>query len=219
VGVSFRWWNFDFARSGQSLRQDRLMSILKDLRALTRQQGDTDHIAEFTKQLYNESNDRGSALLAVTNADVALTQALYQRLRLGLAEREDFDKPGGPLENFSQRIKMGRALQIYGPDTESNLDLLRLLRNAFAHAHIPITFDTKQVAAAIGLFKSLPVRHPRPADIESRPQPSSNRQRFLHHCEIVTHNLGVWAYYGVLPVPEEHVPEGYFAFSQPKPMS
>ena len=194
------------------------MSILKDLRALSRQQGETDHIAEFTKQLYNESNDRGSALLAVTNADVALTQVLYQRLRLGEGEREDFDKPGGPLENFSQRIKMGRALQIYGPDTEFNLDLLRHLRNAFAHAHIPITFETKEVAAAISLLKLLSVKHPRPVDIENRPLPSGNRQRFLHHCEIVTHNLSVWAFYGVLPVPKEHLPDGYFAFSQPEPM-
>jgi hypothetical protein len=194
------------------------MSILKDLRTLARQQGTVDDIAEFTRQLNNESNDRGSALLAVTNADVALSQALYQRLRIGEAERDDIDKPGGPLETFSQRITMGRALKIYGPDTEHNLDLLRLIRNAFAHAHVPITFETKEVAAAIGLFRSLPVSPPRPVDVEKKAVPSGNRQRFHHHCEIVTHNLGVWAFYGVLPVPEEHLPSGYFAFSQPKPM-
>lgn len=194
------------------------MSILKDLRTLARQQGTVEDIAEFTRQLNNELNDRGSPLLAVTNADVALSQALYQCLRIGEAERDDIDKPGGPLETFSQRITMGRALKIYGPDTEYNLDLLRLIRNAFAHAHVPITFETKEVAAAIGLFRSSPVSPPRPVDVENKAVPSGNRQRFHHHCEIVTHNLGVWAFYGVLPVPEEHLPSGYFAFSQPKPM-
>lgn len=113
---------------------------------------------------------------------------------------------------------MGRALQIYGSDTEHNLDLLRLLRNAFAHAHIPITFETAEVAAAIGLFRPLPVRFPRPSDIETRPLPSGNRQRFIHYCEIVTHNLSAWAFYGVLPVAKEHLPNGYFGFCQPEPM-
>jgi hypothetical protein len=76
--------------------------------------------------------------------------------RIGEVEREEFDKPGGPLETFSQRITMGQVLQIYGPDTKYNLDLLRLLRNTFAHAHIPVTFETQEIAAAIGLFRSLP---------------------------------------------------------------
>ncbi len=194
------------------------MSILKNLRALSRKQGSVEDIAEFTKQLHSESNDRGSALLAVTNADVALSAALYQRLRIGEAEREEFDKPGGPLETFSQRITMGQVLQIYGPDTKYNLDLLRLLRNTFAHAHIPITFETKEIAAAIGLFRPLPLKLPHAVGADIKPVPLGNGERFHHHCEIITHNLGVWAFYGILPVSEEHLPSGYFAFSQPEPM-
>ncbi|WMT71062.1 hypothetical protein [Bradyrhizobium sp. Ash2021] len=194
------------------------MSILKDLRMLSRKQGSVEDIAEFTKQLHNESNDRGAALLAVTNADVALSAALYQRLRIGEAKREEFDKLGGPLETFSQRIMMGEVLQIYGPDTKYNLDLLRLLRNTFAHAHIPVTFETKEIAASIQLFKPLPLKLPHAVGADAKPVPAGSRDRFLHHCEIVTHNLGVWAFYGVLPVSEVHLPPGYFAFSQPKPM-
>ena len=193
------------------------MSIIKDLRSLSRRQGSIEDIAEFTKQIQNEANDRGSALLAATNADVALAQAIYQALRVGDDEKDNLDKQGGPLETFSQRIAMGRYLRIYGEDTEHNLDLLRHVRNAFAHAHVPITFDTKEVAAAIGLFKTLPIRLPAAVGA-SKVVPSEPRARFHHHCEIVTHNLSVWAFYGVLPVSDQHVPAGYFAFSQPKPM-
>src|SRR6266704_4552417 len=163
------------------------MSILKDLRILTRQQGTAEDIAEFSKQLSNESNDRGSALLAATNADVALSQAIYQRLRIGDGEKDKLDRPGGPLETFSQRITMGRLLQIYGPDSEYNLDLLRHVRNAFAHAHIPITFETKEIAAAIGLFKPLRMGPPHAVGAEKKAMPSSSRAQFHHHCEIITH--------------------------------
>ena len=86
------------------------MSILKDLRALSRQQGSMDDFAEFMKQIKDESNDRGSALLAATNADMALTVALHQVLRVKDDAKDELDKQGGPLETFGQRITMGRVL-------------------------------------------------------------------------------------------------------------
>jgi hypothetical protein len=194
------------------------MPILKDLRALSRQQGSVDDIAEFTKQIQNEENARGSALLAATNADVALTQAIYQILRVNDDDKEALVKQGAPLNNFSQRITMGRILGIYSIDTEYNLDLLREIRNAFAHAHVPITFETKEVAAAIGLFRPIPLLPPYAVGAGQKAPPSDTRGRFHHHCGVVTHNLNIWGWRGT-PSIREGIPEGFVAYSQPVPMA
>lgn len=87
---------------------------------------------------------------------------------------------------------MGRTLRIYGADTESNLDLLRLIRNAFAHAHVPISFEMKQVASAVNLFRDVSLRPPFNVGVDVKPVPLTAREKFHHHCEILTHNLIVW---------------------------
>ncbi len=170
------------------------MSILKNLRALSRRQGSMEDFAEFNRQVRSEENDRGSALLAVTNADMALTQVIYNVLRPNDAAKDRLEQEGGPLRSFSQRIIMGRALGIYGTDTEYNIDLLRQIRNAFAHAHIPITFHTKEVVDAVSLFRKLPLYPPYVSDAQLKEAPEEPRARFHHHCEVTTHNLNVWGF-------------------------
>ena len=40
----------------------------------------------------------------------------------------------GPLQSFGARIKLGQALGLYGEVTRRNLDLIRKVRNDFAHS-------------------------------------------------------------------------------------
>jgi hypothetical protein len=47
----------------------------------------------------------------------------------------------GPLSTFSNKILMGHALRIYDENTRCNLDIVRNIRNAFAHSKRPINFD------------------------------------------------------------------------------
>lgn len=112
------------------------------------------------------------------NADVALAQALYQALRVSEDDRETLTKQGGPPENFSQRITMRRILGVYGADTENNLNILRHrhIRNAFAHAHVPITFQTREVVAAVGLFRELPLFAPYAVGADKMAVPEFARQ-------------------------------------------
>jgi hypothetical protein len=193
------------------------MSINSKLHALSRQQGSMEDFAEFAKQIRNEENDRGSALLAATNADMALTHVIYQVLRADDDAKDKLDKEGGPLQSFSQRITMGRVLGIYGADTQHNLDLLRHIRNTFAHAHIPITFKTTEIVEAGGSFKTLPLYPPYALDAQLKDAPLEPRARFHHYCEVVTHNLNVWGFRGT-PFIKEGLPPGFIAFSQPVPM-
>jgi hypothetical protein len=177
------------------------MSVLRDLRALSRREATEDDIVEFNRQLELESNDRGAALLQATNLDIALTQAIYEVLSVSDDLKETLDKPGAPLETFSQRIIMGHVLRLYGGDTEYNLTLVRLLRNAFAHAHVPITFETKEIAAAVGLFRDVPVLPPFPLGYDKQPIPTQPRARFHRFCGVLTHNLILGGKYGKRRVP------------------
>jgi hypothetical protein len=51
----------------------------------------------------------------------------------------------GPLGNFSRKITLAAALEIVGPASHENFRLIRHVRNAFAHAKVPIRFDTPGV--------------------------------------------------------------------------
>jgi hypothetical protein len=103
--------------------------------------------------------------------------------------RDRLDGPGGPLETFSQRITMGRVLGIYGEDTEYNLNVIRQIRNTFAHAHTPITFATKEVAAAKTLFRDVPILPPYAMDSDKAQAPIEPRAKFNFFCTRTTHNL------------------------------
>ncbi len=51
-----------------------------------------------------------------------------------------------PLGSFATRIGLAYALGIYGPRTRHDLQILKDIRNAFAHANLAINFDTREVA-------------------------------------------------------------------------
>jgi DNA-binding MltR family transcriptional regulator len=57
-----------------------------------------------------------------------------------------------PLSSFSAKIRMGFALRLYGERTFHDLELLRELRNLFAHGKLAIDFDTPEVKSAINQF-------------------------------------------------------------------
>jgi hypothetical protein len=170
------------------------MSIISKLRSLSRQEATMDDLHEFQRQVRHESNDRGATLLVTANCDLALTQSIYRVLKVPDDFRQRLEADGGPLNTFSQKIMMGRALAIYGEVMQHNLDLLRHLRNAFAHSHVPITFETPEVAGAIGQFKLQTLLPPYNLGAERKPYPDEPRARFHHACETMSHNLIVWGW-------------------------
>jgi hypothetical protein len=57
------------------------------------------------------------------------------------------------LFEFSSRIIVAYALKIIGPITRADLDLIRLLRNEFAHSRMPFDFKTPPVRAVCDQLK------------------------------------------------------------------
>jgi DNA-binding MltR family transcriptional regulator len=54
-----------------------------------------------------------------------------------------------PLSSFSAKIQVAYAIGLIGPKATHDLDRIREIRNAFAHAKVSITFDTDAVANTI----------------------------------------------------------------------
>lgn len=99
----------------------------------------------FMKQLMEES-DRGAALVGVAYLDELLVRLFKARMLTENASEELFGR-FGPLSSFSSRIDVAYCLGWIGPETYRDLNLLRKIRNEFAHAHGPVTFADKTVKA------------------------------------------------------------------------
>ena len=100
-----------------------------------------EHFSELRKEMIF-GTDRSSALLGCTLVDVTLVSALRARFA-PMSEAEDealFYSPTSVLSSFSARIKIGRAIGIFGPKLNDMLDTIRRVRNVFAHSVIPLEF-------------------------------------------------------------------------------
>ena len=88
---------------------------------------------------------------------------------------------------------MGQAIGLYGQQTRRNLDIIRAIRNAFAHAKRPISFGDDEL---IALVSFLVVHEKRTFGTETRPHKPRHRgivhparMRFRDVCEITSGNL------------------------------
>jgi hypothetical protein len=91
-----------------------------------------------------------------------------------------------------------------GAQTKNNLDCIKGLRNAFAHAVIPIDFDTPEVNAVCEQMTMPKILAPRAIEAATGlptgrlPDLVMPRQRFQKICEAVAHNLFVVRSIGIL---------------------
>jgi hypothetical protein len=90
--------------------------------------------------------DRAIAVVGGAFVENALKVALIARCHYEYDENAVFGH-NGPLSFFSTKIIMGHALAIYGPMTQSDLDIIRNIRNTFAHALADIDFQNDDIVA------------------------------------------------------------------------
>lgn len=175
------------------------------LRKLTRRDSTPDHHLAFVEQMKPDTNHRGACLLHAANVETALDAAIQQFLRLDedskLLEDENF------FSSFHRKIELGHALRIYGSQTKSNLNTMRHVRNAFAHAKIPLTFDTPEVAAVCAQFTILPLLFPRTVRTEPIKEDLTARQLFDEVAVALAHNLIWWSL-----EPVQEIAAGAFRF-------
>jgi DNA-binding MltR family transcriptional regulator len=123
----------------------------KDLVAFTRDDptvNDRQALELLEKELFHTS-DRVTAVMLGSHVETALEKLLASRMRhnLNSAERSKLFGFEGALGTFSAKIIIAYAMKVVGPITYSDLNLIKLLRNEFAHSRIPFNFDTPEVVA------------------------------------------------------------------------
>lgn len=99
-------------------------------------------VEDFHKEILH-GTDRSIALVGAALVDSALLRVLT----IHFVEMDEkhfnamFFKEGAPLASFSSRIRMGHALGVYDDHLMGILDIIRRVRNAFAHSLRPIDFN------------------------------------------------------------------------------
>lgn len=126
-------------------------AYLKNLKAYSREQphGDGDP-AGYVSDLVSES-DRGAVILAATTIEDMLEWACIARLpglHSDLAAREPIFGVNGSAASFSNKIHLAYALGVIDRKARTEIDLIREMRNACAHARKPISFTLPQLQAA-----------------------------------------------------------------------
>lgn len=94
---------------------------------------------------FEKESDRGCALIAVAWVDDALTAYLKSRLRDEKRIVDSIFRPDGPLGSFSARIKAAYLLGIITATLYSDLEIMRGIRNDFAHVRRSVRFKDQSI--------------------------------------------------------------------------
>ena len=94
---------------------------------------------EWKREL-EQQTDRGAAIIGAAFLEARLEEAIRSRL-IGTGEPVDaLFKGEAPLRTFRAKIDMGFALGLFGPRIHRDLNLIRKIRNKFAHHFGAISF-------------------------------------------------------------------------------
>jgi hypothetical protein len=106
-------------------------------------------------EVYGE-NDRARAVMLSAIAEAALDGFIKARLRNGFSpdDRRLLFEYNAPLGSLSAKTLVPYAFGMFGPDTRDDLDLIRTIRNGFAHCRKTFDFETPVVAAVCQHFKA-----------------------------------------------------------------
>ena len=97
-------------------------------------------LVDFRHTLSTET-DRGCALMTVAFLDEQLQDLLKNYLVRDVKIFTNLFSGVGGLSSFSSRIDLAYLLGLIGPKTKRDLNLLRPIRNEFAHSMEDISFD------------------------------------------------------------------------------
>ena len=123
------------------------------LHSLTREPLRPEEHPELLSELLS-GTDRSTALVGCAMVDAALVVALTTRFVAMDGDEFNglFYSQNGPLFSFAARIKIGRAIGIYGAKLQRMMNTIRQVRNVFAHSVRPLTFANDLVAKECALL-------------------------------------------------------------------
>jgi hypothetical protein len=130
-------------------------AYIREFKAFAREDLTYHDLPSVEAELYG-ANDRARGVLLAAVTENALTIFVRHALRETLNSDDSrllFDL-NGPLGSFSAKILVSYAFKLFGPDTRHDLDLVRLLRNQYAHSRKSFTFEMAPVAKVCAHFRA-----------------------------------------------------------------
>lgn len=105
-----------------------------------------EEIIQF-RTILTEETDRGCVLMAAAYLDSELKKLIRAKLVKNEATTKEIFGHNGALGSFSSRIDFAYLLGLISYATRLNLNLLRKIRNEFAHTASPINFKTPGISS------------------------------------------------------------------------
>ena len=126
------------------------------------------------------ASDRTAAIVLASWVERSLEQSIVLTLlRQDQPTVEKLIGRGGALSSFFAKTHLGFAQGLYDAATRDNLDIIRNIRNAFAHSALQLTFQTPQVAAEVNKLQVRTTKAEMPAGLEKL---SKERKRYTLVC-------------------------------------
>ncbi|GAB5506094.1 MAG: hypothetical protein Rhirs2KO_12570 [Rhizobiaceae bacterium] len=122
--------------------------FVRELKRLTRQNTTLRDV--FIPDPLDVADDRSAAIISSTHLEDNLRRLIRDKF-VKLSDSEDNELFAGDrlLGSFSAKIKFAHALGVIGPETKKDLDVIRHVRNVFAHARRPVKFDFIEIRNAV----------------------------------------------------------------------
>ncbi len=90
---------------------------------------------EDSLEIFQDESDRACAVLGAVHLDHLLGMAIIKNLAHGdEVEKTLLSGPTAPLSSFAARIDLAYAIGLIDKDTRHDLDVIRHIRNEFAHS-------------------------------------------------------------------------------------
>lgn len=141
----------------------------------------------------NAETDRGKALVSASVVEEMLAEILRAFLANGAETKRLFDAPNAPLSTLSAKALMCRSLRLIDAVEYRDIDLVRKIRNEFAHS-VTCSFKDEKIRdwaqkmkVGMGILDDLEEGHVSRAD--------DPRQRFVMVTNSIVTNLYNRAHY------------------------
>lgn len=133
-------------RSDHDAARGKKMPSLADL---SKNHFQSEHVQGIVHEIENQS-DRGAALVLASLVEYTLRRTTTARLaHFPMFDEVMLDGDGALLGSFYRSIKFARALGVIGPQAEVHFDVVRRVRNQFAHTVYQVDFQHPAISAEI----------------------------------------------------------------------
>ncbi|HEX4114027.1 MAG TPA: hypothetical protein VH020_15955 [Stellaceae bacterium] len=168
-------------------------AYLKTFRVFVGTTPDFSHLPAMEQEFYL-GPDRPAVILQASSLETLVRSLILTKMRQPISSEtiERMFGGNGPLSSFSHKIMIGHALGLYGPVYRHDLDIIRELRNGFAHVRLPMALETPAIAGMCKHLKlpdmpgnMLPYAYSEKFDLKIVTDETHPRTRFTRSCHTI----------------------------------